>query len=284
MTVKRHVICLAFVGVLSLSAAAAETETHTYRSIDGIDLTLDLHRPVSSNAPTPVVVYVHGGGWRNGDRTRVERHLLWLIEHGFAVASIDFRQTDVAQWPAQIDDCYAAVRWVREHGSELGLATEKIGIAGSSSGAHLVSLVGTRPNPEPEEVSSKIQAVLDIYGPTNLLTMPPNNIGNGRTAEDVANSNGAKLLGATVREVPELAKDASALYQVSGDDPPFLIVHGEADEGVPVTQSQHLYAALVATGIDAELVVLPGAGHGGPEFKTPAVHDIIVRFFDRTLR
>jgi acetyl esterase/lipase len=243
-----------------------------------------MYRPEVSFGELPVVVFVHGGGWENGDKTVVRKKATWLTEHGFAVASIDFRQTDVAAWPAQIDDCYAAVRWLRENGEKLGLATERIAAAGTSSGGHLVALMGTRRFPGHETTSSRVQAVVDWFGPADLLTMPPNNVGNGRTAEDVANSNGAKLLRATVREVPERAKDASALYQASADDAAFLILHGDADEGVPIDQSQRLHAALLEAGAESQLIVYPGAGHGGKAFETPAARARVVTFLNQHLR
>lgn len=283
---KICVALLTFVGCSLLPTFAAESqiETHEYASPGGIPLTLDLYRPADSTPTSPVIVFVHGGGWKNGDKTVGRKKAGWLTEHGFAVASIDFRQTDVAGWPAQINDCYGAVRWLRENGKQLGLDTEHIGAAGTSSGGHLVALMGTRAYPENESTTSRIQAVLDWFGPADLLTMPPNNVGNGRSAEDVANSNGALLLRATVREVPELAKDASALYQASADDAAFLIMHGDADPGVPVDQSERLHAALVAAGADSELVILPGAGHGGKAFETSDARATVVEFFNQHLR
>lgn len=268
----------------TLIAASPAIETHEYSRPAGNPLTLDIYRPEVSFGELPVVVFVHGGGWENGDKTVVRKKATWLTEHGFAVASIDFRQTDVAAWPAQIDDCYAAVRWLRENGEKLGLATERIAAAGTSSGGHLVALMGTRRFPGHETTSSRVQAVVDWFGPADLLTMPPNNVGNGRTAEDVANSNGAKLLRATVREVPERAKDASALYQASADDAAFLILHGDADEGVPIDQSQRLHAALLEAGAESQLIVYPGAGHGGKAFETPAARARVVTFLNQHLR
>ena len=143
--------------------------------------------------------------------------------------------------------------------------------------------MGTRPYPGEEAISSRVQAVCDWYGPSELLTMPPNNLGNGRTLEDIANSNGAKLLGATVRDVPELAKDASALDHVSKDDPPFLIMHGTEDPGVPVEQSTKLHKKLEAAGVPSELCLIEGAGHGGPLFNTEDARKRVRDFFDRNL-
>jgi acetyl esterase/lipase len=278
------VLTFAIGSLLPMIAAEPRIETHEYARPEGIPLTLDLYRPEVSFGELPLVIFVHGGGWKNGDKTVGLKKAAWLTEHGFAVASIDFRQTDEAGWPAQINDCYAAVRWLRENGKKLGLATEHIGAAGTSSGGHLVALMGTRAYPENESTSSRVQAVLDWFGPADLLTMPPNNVGNGRTAEDVANSNGANLLRATVREVPELAKDASALYQASADDAAFLIMHGDADDGVPVDQSERLHAALTEAAAESELIIFAGAGHGGKAFETAEARASVVRFFNQYLR
>lgn len=256
-----------------------------YAKPDGISLKLDLYLPEtrrSADEKLPTVIWVHGGGWKNGSKDNCKA--AWLAAKGFAVASINYRLTDVAQWPAQIDDCYEAVRWVRENAGRYDLDPEHIGAWGGSAGGHLVALMGTRQYSRKEKESSRVQAVCDWFGPSDLLTMPPNTLGNGRTLEDIANSNGAKLLGATVREIPGKALDASAQFHVSGDDPPFLIMHGSADPGVPVEQSAKLHETLKAAGVSSELHIIEGAGHGGPLFNTDDVREIVLRFFERTLK
>ena len=192
--------------------------------------------------------------------------------------------THQAQWPAQIDDCRAAVRWLRENAKTFNLNPDRIGAWGSSAGGHLVALLGTLDAPNMEKTSSRVQAVCDWFGPTDLLTMPPNTISETRTEADIAQSNGAKLLGATVRDVPALAKQASALYQVSEDDPPFLIMHGEKDPGVPLSQSERLHGKLLTAGAQSELKVIANAGHGGKEFQAPEAKQLVLDFFSRTLK
>ena len=251
---------------------------------DGEPLKLDLYLPSKMDRPAPCVVFVHGGGWKGGDKKSASKTAAWLTEYGFAVAGINYRLTDVAQWPAQIDDCYAAVRWLRQNGHAYGIAPERIGAWGTSAGGHLVALMGTRNDLSDETVSSRVQAVCDWFGPSELMSMPPNNVGNGRTAEDVAKSNGAKLLGATVRDVPKLARDASAIDHVTSESAPFLIMHGEKDPGVPVAQSTRLHAKLVRAGVPSQLRLIEGAGHGGALFKTPEVQRTVLRFFQRTLQ
>lgn len=283
--------------VLTLSAGfllpatfAAEGESENiirgieFAKPDGHSLLLDLYLPKDRSRPVPVVVFVHGGGWKNGSRKSGGKNAAWLTEHGIAVASIDYRLTDVAQWPAQINDCYTAVRWVRDNADKYGLDGDHIAAWGTSAGGHLVALMGTRAFPGKETTSSRVQAVCDWFGPSELMTMPPNNVGNGRTSEDVAKSNGAKLLGATVREVPKLAADASGIDHVSSDDPPFLIMHGDKDPGVPLEQSQKLHARLVKAGVSSRLHVVEGAGHGGKQFSTAESRSIVARFFKRTLK
>lgn len=251
-----------------------------YSVHDEVELKLDLYRPEMLPEETlPVVIWIHGGGWLNGSKDRCPA--AFLANHGFAVVSVGYRLTDVAQWPGQIDDCSAAVRWVRENAGEYQLNHAAVGAWGSSAGGHLAALMGTRPGKD--EKAIMLQAVCDWFGPTDLLTMPPNVVSENRTYEQVSQSNGAKLLGTPVPDAPELAKDASALYHVSADDPPFLIVHGSEDPGVPVSQSTRFHEALRSKGVDSTLLIISGAGHGGAEFKTEEVNRQIVSFFQTYL-
>lgn len=253
-----------------------------YATHSGIELTLDLYLPAAkAENPIPVIIWVHGGGWKNGSKNNCKA--AFLAPKGFAVASISYRLTDAAQWPGQINDCYAAVRWLRQNANMYGLDPDRIGAFGSSAGGHLVALMGTRSAGE-ESVSSRVQAVCDWFGPADLLTMPPNVVREGWSYEQVSQSNGALLLGAPVPDSPDLAKDASALYQISSDDPPFLIMHGSEDPGVPLAQSIRFHNALKKVGVDAELFVVEGAGHGGPEFKSEEVEAKVLEFFERTLK
>jgi len=245
-------------------------------------LELDLYRPENSSGPLPVVLWVHGGGWKSGSKDNCPAS--WLAAEGFAVASINYRLLHDAQWPAQIHDCRDAVRWLRTQAALFQLDPDRIGAWGSSAGGHLVAILGTIAPPEGETVSSRVQAVCDWFGPADLLTMPPNIVSADRSPEQVARSNGARLLGAAVREVPELARQASGLHHVSADDPPFLIMHGDQDPGVPLDQSLRLAEALRTAGTDITLQVVKGAGHGGPALRTPEVRDQVLRFFRRTLK
>ena len=276
------------IGLLTASAYGASTKVPEgvkvvrdleYAQVKGVSLKLDLYRPSAMpSAPMPLVIWVHGGGWRNGSKTNCPA--AWLATKGYAVASLDFRLLPEHPWPAQIEDPIAALRWLRQVSGKYGYDASRSAAMGGSSGGHVVALWGTLPLP----AEDKVKAVVDLYGPTDLLTMPPNVLSEKRTRADLAKANGALLLGGVVMDQPEKAKAVSALHQVSKDDVPFLILHGAADPGVPVDQSERLHAALKAAGVESTLKLIPGAGHGGKEFDSPESRALIQAFLDRHLQ
>lgn len=235
---------------------------------------LDLYLPKSGSG-VPLVVWIHGGGWSFGSK---EEHciLTWLAAEGVAVASINYRLLHHGCWPSQIEDCRAAVAWLRANAEKYGLDSGRVVVAGGSAGGHLAALLGTMELPEAE----RIQGVIDFFGPSDLLTMPGNVLGPGKTEADLAKSRGAILLGGIVRDRVALAKEASALHQVSKGDAPFLILHGAKDGLVPLDQSTRLHEALGRAGVASELVVLPEAGHGGKRFDAEEVREKIRVFLD----
>lgn len=140
-----------------------------YAQVKGVSLKLDLYRPSAMpSAPMPLVIWVHGGGWSNGTKTNCPA--VWLATKGYAVASLDFRLLPEHPWPAQIEDPIAALRWLRQESGKYGYDAERSAAMGGSSGGHVVALWGTLPIP----AEDKVKAVVDLYGPTDLLTMPPN--------------------------------------------------------------------------------------------------------------
>ncbi len=250
-----------------------------YAQDKGVSLKLDLYRPqVRPALPMPLVIWVHGGGWRNGSKANCP--VAWLAAQGYAVASLDFRLLPEHPWPAQIEDPIAALRWLRKESGKYGLDAERSAAMGGSSGGHVVALWGTLPL----RAEDKVKAVVDLYGPTDLLTMPPNVLSDKRTRADLAKANGALLLGGVVMDQPEKARAVSSLHQVSKDDVPFLILHGTDDPGVPVDQSERLHAALSAAGVESTLKLIPGAGHGGNEFDSPESRALIRAFLDKHLK
>lgn len=276
------------IGLLTASAYGASTKVPEgvtvlrdleYAQVKGVSLKLDLYRPSAlPSAPMPLVIWVHGGGWSNGSKTNCPA--AWLATKGYAVASLDFRLLPEHTWPAQIEDPIAALRWLRQESGKYGYDASRSAAMGGSSGGHVVALWGTLPLP----AEDKVKAVVDLYGPTDLLTMPPNVLSTQRTRADLAKANGALLLGGIVMDQPAKAKAVSALHQVSKDDVPFLIMHGMDDPGVPVDQSERLHAALKAAGVESTLKLLPGAGHGGKEFDSAESRTLILAFLDKHLK
>jgi acetyl esterase/lipase len=254
--------------------------------------TLDLYLPKApkGDKPLPVVVNIHGGAFRMGDKGGPGvREVLDLVASGdYAAASINYRLSTQAKWPAQIHDCKAAIRWVRANARKYNLDPDRIGVIGGSAGGHLVATLGTgggvgelEGDVGPYEgTSSKVQCVVDQFGPTELLTMARYQK-NGQNADD-PHSPESELIGGPLQENKEKARAASPITYVSKDDPPFLIFHGTADPLIPINQSERLAAALKEAGVEMTFVPVVGGGHGG--FRNPEVGRRVRQFFDKHLR
>jgi acetyl esterase/lipase len=254
-----------------------------YARVGGRSLKLDLYLPENSPGPHPLILWVHGGGWQAGDKAQCRPALmLQQLDPRFAVASVGYRLTGEAGFPAQIQDCKAAVRWLRAHADKYNLHPERFAAWGSSAGGHLVALLGTSGEArsfevgDHLEVSSRVQAVCDYYGPTDLIEMGrvP-----GYESHAKADSPEGRLLGGAPAEVPRVAAAANPVAYVDAADPPFLIVHGDADPVVPRQQSQLLEQALKKANVPVTLTMLPGARHGGPEFTSPQMLRQVHAFF-----
>ncbi|MCB1226347.1 MAG: prolyl oligopeptidase family serine peptidase, partial [Verrucomicrobiales bacterium] len=191
-----------------------------------------------------------------------------------------------APFPAQIEDCKAAIRWLRAHAEEYGLDAKAFGVGGSSAGGHLVALVGTSGGVREFDVgqhldmSSAVQAVYDLYGPTDLIRFGQT---PGYESHATAESPEGKLLGGAPAQMKEAAAKANPITHIDANDPPFLIVHGDADPTVPINQSESLYAALVEAGIPTRFITIQGGGHGRGFPSEPLV-EIANVFFDKNLR
>jgi acetyl esterase/lipase len=243
---------------------------------------LDLYLPQKAAAPLPVVVWIHGGAWRGGNKDRCPA--LYLCGKGYAVASINYRLSQHAVYPAQIEDCKAAIRWLRANAKKYNLDPEHVGVWGASAGGHLVALLGTTASKKELEgkggnldQSSKVQCVVDWFGPTDLRDMPK------KIAND-SKSVIAALLGGPPSKEKEKAALASPLAHVHKDCPPFLLMHGDKDRLVPLSHSEKLAAALEKLKVPVTLVKIEGAGHGGKEFVSEDSLKRIEEFFNRHLK
>ncbi len=217
------------------------------------------------------------------------RHAVWkagskdacpgirLITSGFAVASINYRLSQEVPFPAQIEDCRAAIRFLRANAAKYNLDANHIGVWGGSAGGHLVALLGTTGGraQSTASLSDKVQCVVDWYGPTDLT---PDGPAHGRNLDVIT-----QLLGGPVQEKLELATQASPLKQVTANAAPFLIMHGDADHTVNIEHSKLLHAALQKAGVETTLKILPGAGHGGAQFNSDENRKSIEEFFRRHL-
>lgn len=242
---------------------------------------LDLFLPQKADSPAPVVVWIHGGAWKGGDKRR--NPAVALVPKGYAAVGINYRLSQHATMPAQIEDCKAAIRWLRANAKQYHLDPDRIGVWGASAGGHLVALLGTAGDVKELEgslgnadQSSRVQCVVDWFGPSDFMAM-------GRSQES-PDAPVAQLLGGPLSQKADAAKLASPVTHVSKDDPPFLIMHGDKDNVVGVRQSNILADKLKETGVDVHLEVLEGAGHGGPEFVSAESRKLIADFFDKHLK
>ena len=258
---------------------------------------LDLYIPTTGSIPFPVVVAVHGGAFMMGDKSDgtglagVDQ----LLAAGYAVASINYRLSGEARYPAQIKDAKAAVRFLRANAAQYHLDPEKIGAWGASAGGNLVALLGTTCGVTELEgadlgnadQSSCVQAVVDWFGPIDFLKMDEQFAGSAcpQTHND-ASSPESQLVGAAIQTVPDLVKTTNPVNYISSDDAPFFIQHGSADCNIPPVQGKNLAEALGAViGTDkATYTLIDGAGHGGPQFSTTENMNLVIAFLDKYLK
>lgn len=243
-----------------------------YARIGDTPLALDLYLPETGKSHPPLLVYIHGGAWRGGAKS--DCPLAPLAHEGFAVASIDYRLSTQAPFPAQVHDIKAALRFLRAQQSQLGIDATRIVIAGSSAGGHLAALVGvTNGHKELEgaigtnlDASSDVQGIISLFGASDLLTILKQSTDHGRSVRIPALQ---LLLGGQPAEKPDLAKLASPIQHIDAHDPPLLLIHGDADPQMPPEQSRELAAAYEKAGLPVKLIILPGAVHGGKVFYDP---------------
>ncbi|MEA3211092.1 MAG: hypothetical protein QOE70_4149 [Chthoniobacter sp.] len=246
---------------------------------------LDLYLP--EKAKGPLLIWIHGGGWRGGTKDHPPGQA--LLGLGFALASVEYRFSQDAIFPAQIEDCKAAVRWLRAHAAEYGYDPKRVGVWGASAGGHLTALLAVTGQVHDFDVgenldqSSAIQCGIDWFGPADFPAYDPA-LPTAMVQRENPDSVLALLLGGPVSKKLELARRASPITWVTKDAAPLLIMQGTKDPLVPLDQSQRFADKLKAAGAEVTLDVLEGAGHGGGEFTTPDKLKLIGDFLNRHLQ
>lgn len=268
MTPSVSIVLFTLLTTASIAAGEKNQRDVPFAVVGDTTLKLDLYSP-ESGSPAGLIIWVHGGAWRAGSRSDVD--LRRLTGLGWAIASVDYRLSTAAQFPAQIFDIKAAIRFLRAHANDYGYPANRFVIAGSSAGGHLAALVGVSNGVSELEgneggftkESSSVQAIIDLYGASNLTTIlaqsTPHGLAMRKPALDL-------LLGGQPEAKPDLARLASPVFHVDPSDPPLLLMHGDQDPQMPIDQSQELQAAYEKAGLKVEFKILHGSGHGGKAF------------------
>ncbi len=240
--------------------------------------------------PMPAIAFIHGGAWREGDKSGQIKSMLGYAERGYFCASVGYRLTQEAVFPAQIYDAKCAIRFLRAHAEEYGINPQLIGVTGGSAGGHLAALLGTSGGVRElegdggwPEHSSRVQAVCDYFGPSDFEAMAGNAKWMKKNDKD-PKSAVYQLMGGPLSENLNKARLASPAAFVSKDDPPFLIFHGTKDWTVPYAASTHLLDVLQKGGVEAELITIEGGGHGDWKFYAAKPWEPEAAFFDRHLK
>src|SRR5918993_4553794 len=246
---------------------------------------LDIYLPPNAKGNIPLVVFVHGGGWLSNDKYAdmgyMKKTVAEIISNGFALASIDYRFSTDAVFPAQIQDCNRAVSFLYDNADKYGFDKKRFAVMGFSAGGHLASLMGLSKNNNVKDFfmpgtsqSFSYKGVVDFYGPAELILFPGNN--DVKSPESI-------LIGAAPLARPDLAKAASPVTYVDKNDPPFLIIHGEKDDLVSPKQSQLLSAWLGQVGVKNELIIVKDAPHFGAMFDADEIRAKVINFLKKHL-
>jgi acetyl esterase/lipase len=274
---RRWKICLAVVATLiglapaalraADESAAAKVEVEVRKDVvygtgAGENLLLDLATPKSLTHSVPGLIWIHGGAWQAGSKAEFEKILRDSAEAGYVAVSINYRLAPKHVFPAQIEDCKCAVRWFRSNAEKLHVDPNRIGVVGSSAGAHLALMLGAMDSADglegdggSQETSSRVQAVVSYAGPTNLLAELP----------DVSKPLLATFLGGPQPEKADAARKASPITYVNAGDPPMLLIQGTKDPLVPYDQAYQMAEALTKAGVPGRVELLLGEGHGWPK-------------------
>jgi acetyl esterase/lipase len=247
------------------------------------DLQLDLAMPKDGDGPLPAIICIHGGGWRGGNRSNLAKTIEVLAGRGYVAATVSYRLVPKAVFPAQIEDCKAAVRWLRANAKKYKVDPDHIGAVGYSAGGHLVCLLGATTKEDGlegkggnAEQSSQVQAVVSFFGPTDLCEKT--------WGKEVEERVLAPFVGAAFDDKPELYKKVSPVTYIGKGAPPFLFFHGSKDTLVAPRHSKEMCEKLKAAGGSAKVIILEGEGHGWAGEKRRHTVDQTITFFDETLK
>jgi len=265
---------------LTVLTACSQNLTPTYSDVDYVGngnskQMLDLYIPAGVTTPTPLIIHIHGGAFMMGSKGVAEQpSFVTFYNNGYICADLNYRLSGDTLWPAQIHDCKAAVRFLKVHAAEYHIDTCRIGVIGESAGGNLVSMLGTTGGVAELEglhlgsihATSRVQAVVDLFGPINFLTMDAEALALGFVINtNSATSPESKLMGAPVQTIPELVTKANPTTYISADDAAFFISAGDIDQNIPYTQGQNLCTAMVPVigSSRASFELMAGQGHGG---------------------
>lgn len=288
----KRIVFVAVAGCLSIWSAAEGQEAKVrverdivYGQADQMELRLNLALPAKGSSPFPAVICIHGGGWYQGQRQDMDAMTELLARRGYVAATVSYRLVPTARFPAQIEDCKAAVRWLRANAAKYRVNPDRIGAIGPSAGGHLACLLGVTDRNDglegaggnPEQ-SSRVQAVVSFFGRTNFTKKT--------WTEELEQKIFVPLIGASFDDAPELYKKISPIAYVSRASPPFLFVHGSEDQLVPRRDSIDMAEKLQAAGVSAKSVIVEGEGHGSGDWieKWSDSIEQAVSFFDVHLK
>jgi acetyl esterase/lipase len=282
-------ILILFAATPTVAGTFTTYEAIEYATPAGESLLMDLRVPDGAG-PHPVILYLHSGAWITGDR--FGGPAIRQATRGYAVASIDYRLAPRHIWPAQIEDAKAAVRWLRANASRFQLDPTRIGVFGASAGGHIGSILGTSGGVAALEgmelgnaqFSSRVRAVVDLYGPTDLLKLEEQKLPCIPLDGNAAFMPPSLLMGCPIQQCAEWTRTANPITYVTPGDPPFLILHGMLDCLVPYKQSVILDEALVGAGLESRLVLIPNGEHGGSAFDEDRYVKMIDDFLDEHLQ
>ncbi|OAI57299.1 lipase [Verrucomicrobiaceae bacterium SCGC AG-212-N21] len=272
------------VGAAPAVAAEPSKADVEYAKVGDRSLKLDLY--LNEAKGHPLLVYVHGGAWRGGSKENPP--ILALREHGFAIASVDYRLSPEAPFPAQVHDIKAAIRFLRAKAADYGYDATRVGILGSSAGGHLAALVGVTNGQKDLEgavgdqlkQSSDVHCIVSLFGASNLQTILSQSTEHGLKVRVPALQ---LLLGGTPEEKTDLAKLASPVAHLDAKDPPLLLIHGDADPQMPPQQSYDFAKRYEGLGLKVQFVRIAEGKHGGPEFYDAERTAIMAKFLKEHL-